>query len=272
MQFGCAAMPVPLDYTHPDGPTIDLAVVRIHTTQNTPRRSVDAGQPGRPGRSGLELRPRAAGQISPAVVRHFDIIAFDPRGVGAVDADQLPDRRAEGRVPRRVADTLTAGGHRGTKAASTGSSRTTAPARVGPTLQYYNTVNTARDMDQIRQARRRRRHELPRLLLRHRTRLDVCAPVPARGARVRARRRGRPVPRSTTRTRSPSWRASRTRSASSRSGARRRRRALDLHNPARPLSRCSRARCTAPLADADLPQAHVLTRRHRGARGAVLEE
>src|ERR1700759_4532291 len=35
MQFGCATMPVPLDYAHPDGPTIDLALVRIHTTQNT---------------------------------------------------------------------------------------------------------------------------------------------------------------------------------------------------------------------------------------------
>ena len=64
--------------------------------------------------------------------------------------------------------------------------------KYGAALQYYNTENTARDMDQIRQAVGDSRMNYLGLLLRHRARLGLRAPVPEDGAGDRARRRRRP--------------------------------------------------------------------------------
>ena len=39
--------------------------------------------PGGPGGSGLSLAAEVAGGLSPAVARDYDIVGFDPRGVGS---------------------------------------------------------------------------------------------------------------------------------------------------------------------------------------------
>ena len=152
MQFGCAAMPVPLDYTRPDGPTIDLGIVRIHTTQNTtaPVQSMLVN-PGGPGGSGLNFSLGLLGQISPDVVRHFDIIGFDPRGVGESSPIRCLTDKQKDAFLAESPNTLTAGGIRDEYRLDRQFSHECA-SEVGPTLRYYNTVNTARDMDQIRQA------------------------------------------------------------------------------------------------------------------------
>ncbi len=124
-------------------------------------------------------------------------------------------------------------------------------------------------MDQIRQARRRRRHELPGLLLRHRTRLDLRAPVPEEVHTFVLDGAVDPT-QITTRTRSSSWRGSRTRSASSRSGAAKAPVCADLGDPAQPPSSCSRARCERRSRPGPTASSR-LARLHRRPRGAVLE-
>ena len=152
MQFGCAAMPVPLDYTRPDGPTINLTVVRIHTTQNTttPVQSLLVN-PGGPGGSGLNFGLGLLGEISADVVRHFDIIAFDPRGVGQSSPIRcVTDKQKDAYLAASPNPLTTAGIE--TEFRLDRQFSHDCESSVGPTLRYYNTVNTARDMDQIRQA------------------------------------------------------------------------------------------------------------------------
>ena len=64
----------------------------------------------------------------------------------------MPDRRAEGPLPGRLArpDHARRDPRRG--AARPGSCRRTARTGSAPALRFYNTVSTARDMDQLRQA------------------------------------------------------------------------------------------------------------------------
>ncbi len=152
MQFGCATMPVPLDYSRPDGPKINLAIVRIHTTQNTtkPVQSLLVN-PGGPGGSGLNFGLGLLGQISPAVTRHFDIIAFDPRGVGESSPVRcLTDKQKDAFLAASPNPLTAAGVEAGDRLDRQFSHE--CASNIGAALPYFNTVNTARDMDQIRQA------------------------------------------------------------------------------------------------------------------------
>jgi pimeloyl-ACP methyl ester carboxylesterase len=152
VHYSCGTLSVPLDYSHPDGSRINLAVVRIHTTQNTttPVQSLLVN-PGGPGGSGLNFGLGLFGQLSPDVTRHFDIIAFDPRGVGeSSPVHCLTDEEKD--------KFLAASPNAQTKAGVLAEEQLTrqfsqdCASRVGPGLRYYDTVSTARDMDQIRQA------------------------------------------------------------------------------------------------------------------------
>jgi pimeloyl-ACP methyl ester carboxylesterase len=152
MQYGCATMPVPLDYSRPDGPTIKLAMVRIHTTQNTtkPVQSLLVN-PGGPGGSGLNFGLGLPGQLPPDVLRHFDIIAFDPRGVGESSPVRCLSDQQKDEFLAASPNPLTAAGVK-TEYRLDRQFSHDCEANVGSSLRYYNTVNTARDMDQIRQA------------------------------------------------------------------------------------------------------------------------
>ncbi len=78
--FSCSTLPVPLTEAQPDGPTVPLAVVRRRATGE--RIGSLVVNPGGPGASAVEYL-RAAWSGIPAPVRaRFDLVAFDPRGVG----------------------------------------------------------------------------------------------------------------------------------------------------------------------------------------------
>jgi pimeloyl-ACP methyl ester carboxylesterase len=81
--FLCATILVPLDYRKPDGKSISLAVVkRPADNQNAPDGSLLVN-PGGPGASGVTYAENADRVFDQALLDHFDIIGFDPRGVGA---------------------------------------------------------------------------------------------------------------------------------------------------------------------------------------------
>jgi hypothetical protein len=71
---------VPLDYRHPRGRTIHLAVIRKRATDPARRIGtlfINFGGPGGPGTAGL---PQST--LPPALGTRFDIGSWDPRGVG----------------------------------------------------------------------------------------------------------------------------------------------------------------------------------------------
>src|SRR5689334_17546084 len=86
--FECTSVPVPLDHAHPDGTSITLAVIRHPATEPDNRIGVLFFNPGGPGGQGTIDVP---GWLSlfPATVRaRFDIVSWDPRGIGASTAVQ----------------------------------------------------------------------------------------------------------------------------------------------------------------------------------------
>ena len=83
--FQCATVTVPLDYDHPQGKTITVALKKLPSASPSPRGSVFLN-PGGPGGSGISLIESQAelyksGDLS-EVLATYDVIGFDPRGVG----------------------------------------------------------------------------------------------------------------------------------------------------------------------------------------------
>ncbi|MFR9802537.1 alpha/beta hydrolase [Pseudonocardia sp. RS010] len=82
-RYECATLEVPLDYAQPDGGTVRVAVMRSRATDQANRIGSLVLNPGGPGVSGTQLVPATvtSTENSPVQAR-FDIVGFDPRGVG----------------------------------------------------------------------------------------------------------------------------------------------------------------------------------------------
>ncbi|WP_243725502.1 alpha/beta hydrolase [Actinomadura rubrisoli] len=83
----CAQVAVPLDYRKPNGRKISIAVSRFKHTDTKNYQGVLFVNPGGPGASGLPYAPALArwlgGVGHAATAAKYDIIGFDPRGVGS---------------------------------------------------------------------------------------------------------------------------------------------------------------------------------------------
>jgi pimeloyl-ACP methyl ester carboxylesterase len=147
----CARLTVPLDYARPGGRTITLALSRVPATAPRSQQQGDLlVNPGGPGGSGLSLASYVASGLSPTVAADYNIIGFDPRGVGSS-------------VPALTCDPTFFSGVRpdyipsSTAAEQTLISRARSYAadcdkRYGWLLPYMTSADVARDMNSIRAA------------------------------------------------------------------------------------------------------------------------
>src|SRR5262245_3224926 len=80
----CAMVSVPLDYAHPAGAQIKVAISRIkHTVADSQAQGVMLINAGGPGVAGLANALSTFGQLVPnGAGGLYDWIGFDPRGVG----------------------------------------------------------------------------------------------------------------------------------------------------------------------------------------------
>jgi pimeloyl-ACP methyl ester carboxylesterase len=146
----CASLAVPLDYRHPDGRKITLALSMVPATAPADRRQGDLlVDPGGPGVSG-RVWAAIAYALNHEVASEYNVIGFDPRGVGAsvpalhcapsffsgVRPDYIPASRAAEQVLIARAQAYAAGCER----------------RFGWLLPFMTTQDSARDMDSIRAA------------------------------------------------------------------------------------------------------------------------
>ena len=79
----CTRVVVPLDRDEPAGPTVSLAVARHRATGTAAERiGVLVFNPGGPGGSGLGAVAAVWGALPAAVQKQFDLVTWDPRGLG----------------------------------------------------------------------------------------------------------------------------------------------------------------------------------------------
>jgi pimeloyl-ACP methyl ester carboxylesterase len=151
LSYGCATLQVPLDYADPNGTQIALQLVKVHDSDDTGGIGSLLVNPGGPGGSGVELALGLLNQISPSILQHFDLVGFDPRGVQLSSPIRCISDAQKDELNAESPDVLTASGFAQAKQLAA-QVATACSTKYGPALAQFNTVNTARDMDRIRQA------------------------------------------------------------------------------------------------------------------------
>lgn len=85
--YQCATVPVPLDYQHPAGASIELSLIKLPAADPVHRIGSLFVNFGGPGGSGVSILPqRAATIFSQAIRDHFDLVSWDTRGTGGSGA------------------------------------------------------------------------------------------------------------------------------------------------------------------------------------------
>jgi pimeloyl-ACP methyl ester carboxylesterase len=143
----CGTVSVPIDYRHPADGSLDLAVTRAPSLDGFDRDGTLLFNPGGPGESGNQILPVLLDFFPAAVRQEYNIVSFDPRGTGASDPLRC------GTSPSKVTSALPAAAGRPLPGTPVFADMARACAtREASLTPFVNTVDTARDMDRIRQA------------------------------------------------------------------------------------------------------------------------
>ncbi|WP_394430664.1 alpha/beta hydrolase [Streptomyces sp. SGAir0957] len=149
-EWQCATMKAPLDWSAPEGRTIDLALIRAKASGDKDKRIGSLlFNFGGPGGSGVTSLPAFATDYAKLRTR-YDLVSFDPRGVGrsagvaCEDDKQLDEYFQQDSTPDDTAER--------TKLVDTIESFNNACEKnSGKTLPHVRTTDAARDMDLMRQ-------------------------------------------------------------------------------------------------------------------------
>jgi pimeloyl-ACP methyl ester carboxylesterase len=144
----CATLTLPIDWSRPHGPTFGLAVARRTATDPAHRVGTLIFGPGGPGDSGVDRVANGAGRFSDDLRSHFDIVSFDPRGVGAsqpITCDPALIAAAPPPVLTSQADFDATLNYNRTLWAD-------CRHRTGALFDHADTASTVRDLDALRAA------------------------------------------------------------------------------------------------------------------------
>ncbi|MFE2813643.1 alpha/beta hydrolase [Streptomyces nigra] len=153
--FECATLRVPLDHDRPDGETIDLAVIRHAATSPSERIGSLFMNPGGPGGPGTDALPSLYDRFFPAELRkRFDIVSWDPRGVGRSTAVRCFASAEEATAfwARQPAGFPVGEKERRAWFAGRAELADNCRQRASKLLPHVSTPDTARDLDRLRQA------------------------------------------------------------------------------------------------------------------------
>ncbi|MEV4091158.1 alpha/beta fold hydrolase [Streptosporangium saharense] len=143
----CGTLSVPIDWARPYGRTVELALARRRAAEPGARIGVLLTSPGGPGGSGVNDVLRGPG-FGEEVRRRFDLVGYDPRGVGrshpvvcpASVYNEMPDP-----IMRSQAD-------HDRWSAYARRLHADCRERTGPLYDHVDSVSVARDMDAVRAA------------------------------------------------------------------------------------------------------------------------
>ncbi|WP_055567116.1 alpha/beta hydrolase, partial [Streptomyces atriruber] len=157
-ELRCARLTVPRDYAHPDdGKTFVLPVIKAVADDPDRRVGSLVYNPGGPGASGVsDMKADGSDVFGDAVRARFDIVSFDPRGVGgsspAVKCAEQDDDQEEGQAAGPGPITPRTGPERA-RALAEADAETAACVRSSrAVLPHVGTEDAARDMDVLRAA------------------------------------------------------------------------------------------------------------------------
>jgi pimeloyl-ACP methyl ester carboxylesterase len=150
-RFECATVEAPRDYDEPDAGSLQLALLRRPADNQDERIGSLFVNPGGPGVSGINYARLAEVLFTEPVLEHYDIVGWDPRGVGDstsiscmtdaetdtyYETDGTPDDPAEVRELVRINEEFTQG----------------CIADDAELIPQLGTFNSARDLDILRSA------------------------------------------------------------------------------------------------------------------------
>ncbi|MEV6154050.1 alpha/beta hydrolase [Nonomuraea sp. NPDC052129] len=144
----CGTLTVPIDWATPGSGTIDLALARRKATDATKRIGSLVVNPGGPGVSGVDFALFSDRFLSAELTKSFDIVGFDPRGVGRshpVVCSSALLRAMPPTLMRSQADFEA-------RIAYNKRLREDCEARTGPLFDHVSTVSVVRDLEAIRAA------------------------------------------------------------------------------------------------------------------------
>jgi pimeloyl-ACP methyl ester carboxylesterase len=148
----CATAALPMDYDQPQGAQVQIAVARVPATNPAQRIGSLFFNFGGPGAPAVDYLQAAGAGVLSALNARFDIVAFDPRGVGqsVPSIDCRVDQETQGLLPRPAptpidldSAALVAHAQRYVDSCL---------ANNGEILRHVSTANVARDMDALRAA------------------------------------------------------------------------------------------------------------------------
>jgi pimeloyl-ACP methyl ester carboxylesterase len=152
LTFSCGSTEVPISYDQAGGDKLPLFLLRVVMAGQTDRIGSLMVNPGGPGASGADAALSLALTLPVDVLQRFDLIGFDPRGVGlSTPVECIPDELKEDIVaaePRPTSDEQLDEA----VALAQEVADTCAEEYDATSLGTFNTVDTARDMDLLRQA------------------------------------------------------------------------------------------------------------------------
>ena len=152
LPFECGMVQVPLDYDDPGVASISIALIRLPASNPSERIGSLFFNPGGPGGSGVDFILFAATAFPQEMRSHFDMVGFDPRGIGRSTALRcFGSPRQWGPIFTPFAFPTTPEEEAGWEAADrflVGECE----QRAGHIIDHMTTANVARDLDLLRQA------------------------------------------------------------------------------------------------------------------------
>jgi pimeloyl-ACP methyl ester carboxylesterase len=144
--FKCATFKVPIDYKNLELGEFDIAVMK-HVAPGAKGNLVV--NPGGPGGSGIDYAYSYASAFTPAITEDFNIVGFDPRGVGrsapisCLTNAETDEAYASNSYPENDAEMA--------KLQADSQAFAKKCQSENKYLQFYSTANAARDMDILRE-------------------------------------------------------------------------------------------------------------------------
>lgn len=150
-EFQCASYDVPRDWSDASAGSFSLAVIRHKSTGKAGERIGSLFfNPGGPGGSGLATMPLLWNLVPESVKQRFDIVTWDPRGIGsstpAVECD-VPEWLFPSATGEVDWDSIAAGVR-----ASVAQANEACLERYSDVAPYVGTNNVVRDLDALRAA------------------------------------------------------------------------------------------------------------------------